>query len=788
MGNLVSGPHRRGLPATRRALVPGAPLSDVRDGDVVVLSLDGTHLKLDVVVDGTGGRGGASSSGQGERGDAHDSDNIQPAYALVPEPVPGDGLANAGNHVVVDVRGRHIAFRSVAAGNLFLCVGDEEEHVSSTGARSHKSQKQEWTSSKLRFRGRSHVRKHGLFTWRFDESFGCVRFAPRKFGDAFNKSLSDDANLNSTRLIAHTFRLTAVGPRHCTRVAAAQVWVAFLRTELGSRKALASETNQIHEDADAARSKTLQILNDALRRTETRNAEAADRTRRRVRRDELRFLDGLTGVVDALRDQVKGAATEPVGLSEGNDGDGNDTDSNKLSRSHWAVDASHLATVSRVWDLSVTEFRAGLKSHSVDDTPVAALQAAIQKSAYEHFVVTGMRRYLLNRDDGEEDELDGDGDILAENNTTALIAGSLLPPSNMSSLQSTPQRGFTSPTRQRALGSSPSSLQKKSEWERAVAGESERRKDARLRRAERRARLKARARAGEAAVDFRKWKVGSLRAQLERSGVDAGPLAALVHCLAHASREQRSDLYAAGADFRVSRASGVKGSGNVDSDDKSPNPNESRSPNPDQSDSRFKTFLVREKLNEDLQYLRDENIDPEEGNDDESNNEGSSVHSRVLDAMTEKGRGGKGGSHETAGDSEHQKRHNTVRAAANAAATAARIASKRDRHGKQAPNAAALAVVTFVGGLTLADLRVELHGNSLLAGGLDECVDALVEMEWEGGNDGFIGKTGERASGIITSLTVNAFRKRLKQHGLEGSLLELNLLTDALVTTLASDG
>ena len=721
-----------------------------------------------------------------------------------------------------------------------------------------------------------------------------MRFAPRKFGDAFNKSLSDDANLNSPRLIAHTFRLTAVGPRHCTRVAAAQVWVAFLRTELGSRKALASETNQIHEDADAARSKTLQILNDALRRTETRNAEAADRTRRRVRRDELRFLDGLTGVVDALRDQVKGAATEPVGLSEGNDGDGNDTDSNKLSRSHWAVDASHLATVSRVWDLSVTEFRAGLKSHSVDDTPVAALQAAIQKSAYEHFVVTGMRRYLLNRDDtgvvdalrdqvkgaatepvglsegndgdgndtdsnklsrshwavdashlatvsrvwdlsvtefraglkshsvddtpvaalqaaiqksayehfvvtgmrryllnrddGEEDELDGDGDILAENNTTALIAGSLLPPSNMSSLQSTPQRGFTSPTRQRALGSSPSSLQKKSEWERAVAGESERRKDARLRRAERRARLKARARAGEAAVDFRKWKVGSLRAQLERSGVDAGPLAALVHCLAHASREQRSDLYAAGADFRVSRASGVKGSGNVDSDDKSPNPNESRSPNPDQSDSRFKTFLVREKLNEDLQYLRDENIDPEEGNDDESNNEGSSVHSRVLDAMTEKGRGGKGGSHETAGDSEHQKRHNTVRAAANAAATAARIASKRDRHGKQAPNAAALAVVTFVGGLTLADLRVELHGNSLLAGGLDECVDALVEMEWEGGNDGFIGKTGERASGIITSLTVNAFRKRLKQHGLEGSLLELNLLTDALVTTLASDG
>jgi hypothetical protein len=84
-------------------------------------------------------------------------------------------------------------------------------------------------------------------------------------------------------------------------------------------------------------------------------------------------------------------------------------------------------------------------------------------------------------------------------------------------------------------------------------------------------------------------------------------------------------------------------------------------------------------------------------------------------------------------------------------------------------------------------LRTELTGNFLLAGGLDECVDALVETEWEGGDDGYIGVRGERASNVVKSLTVNQFKKRLADHGLEGSLLELNLLTDALATALASN-
>ena len=75
----------------------------------------------------------------------------------------------------------------------------------------------------------------------------------------------------------------------------------------------------------------------------------------------------------------------------------------------------------------------------------------------------------------------------------------------------------------------------------------------------------------------------------------------------------------------------------------------------------------------------------------------------------------------------------------------------------------------------------------LLAGGLDECVDALVETELEGGDDGFIGVRGESASNVVKNLTVNQFGKRLADHGLEGSLLKLNLLTNALATALASD-
>jgi hypothetical protein len=119
-------------------------------------------------------------------------------------------------------------------------------------------------------------------------------------------------------------------------------------------------------------------------------------------------------------------------------------------------------------------------------------------------------------------------------------------------------------------------------------------------------------------------------------------------------------------------------------------------------------------------------------------------------------------------------------------AAAAAEADRADPAGGRDLPAAALAVLTFVGSLSLADLRAELEVHSLLACGVDECVEALVETEWESGDDGFIAARGERAAAMTRSLTVEQFRRRLQAHGLEGSLLELNLLTDALATALGA--
>ena len=73
------------------------------------------------------------------------------------------------------------------------------------------------------------------------------------------------------------------------------------------------------------------------------------------------------------------------------------------------MDADHLARVSKCWDLDVVEFRERLRERDIDDDAVASLQEAIRESAYEHFVVTGMRRYLLNRDKGDGGEGGGWG-------------------------------------------------------------------------------------------------------------------------------------------------------------------------------------------------------------------------------------------------------------------------------------------------------------------------------------------------------------------------------------------
>ena len=319
-------------------------------------------------------------------------------------------------------------------------------------------------------------------------------------------------------------------------------------------------------------------------------------------------------MVDALRDQVKGAATEPVNAMEAfeasferDEDAGDESESEKETRKKrapWRVDAAHLATAAAVWDLSVTDFRAALQKHGVEDEPVAALQEAIQKSAFEHFVAAGMRRYLLNRDeDDEEDENDEETRALS----ASAAASTASSPLSFSSRRGSPA-GALSPARTR-FGEE----KKAPEWERAVGAESRRRRDAHARRP-RRARLKARVRAGEAAVDFRKWKVGSLRAQLERSGVDAGPLAALVHCLAHAARARGSDLYVSAASAAFSGPETGETVGDEDRDPRRDVDGVERSRvtsarRTSSASNAFRAVLAREKLGEDLRYLRSERLD-----------------------------------------------------------------------------------------------------------------------------------------------------------------------------------
>ena len=119
MGNIVGRPRRRGLPTSTRALVPGSTLSDVRDGDVVVLcSSDGTPLRLEVAADADRAAGRATSGrhGGGAGTSEHATFTPRSRSCRAADALPDALLANAANHVVVDVRGRHVAFRSVAAG------------------------------------------------------------------------------------------------------------------------------------------------------------------------------------------------------------------------------------------------------------------------------------------------------------------------------------------------------------------------------------------------------------------------------------------------------------------------------------------------------------------------------------------------------------------------------------------------------------------------------------------------------------------------------------------------
>ena len=796
MGGVLGRP-RRGLPDNPRYLPPGRYVRDVRDGDVLVLCSADAPLNLTVVPGRHPDDDGAWLGTSNERGEN------DPEYALVRGASAGAG--GLVGSVVVDMRGRWATLRSPAAGDRYLLVDElararDFERLESTGRRggASSSARGDRNLMGLRFRERRRARRSAC--WGVEH-----------LGEG-DRAIVILRNRETPELC-----LRAVGPHPRTKSAAAVVLADFLREELASQMETRARLLALERSIDVERDVALEKLV-AIRREHLAKSRALVHARRREGMlDAEQFLDGLTGVVDALRDQVKGASAEPFNAGSGGtrgnarggnargargalgfgiDDDDDDDDEEEAAgaspqsddaASHrakhrgpnrpssgrskppptaaptegWRVDADHLARVSKCWDLDVVEFRERLRERDIDDDAVASLQEAIRESAYEHFVVTGMRRYLLNRDGagdgwegggfGEDSEDEDD----AVDDDASMMTGSIVSSPGSRSVVSRISSGDNLAKRAKA-------------------------EERRERRAARRAALRARIRAGGAAVDFRRFKVGSLRDQLERSGVDSGPLAMLVHSLAHAMREGRPKKRRGGFLGRLARNI-LRGSDSSDDDEqtkekrgdaaaggrakKPPSETEDDGDAMDgdsfvRSGETFRTVLAQEKLSTLSGFVRaEERVRGEHATTYEHR---APVAAGSLDAA--------------------RVRRDALRAAAAAAANAARDLRANPSHDPETA-----AVVNFVGGLSLDDLRQELEGHSLLARGLDECVEALLETEWVGGVDGYVERRGERER-ALRHITVDAFRKRLERHGLEGSMLELNLVTNALARTLVDEG
>ena len=331
----------------------------------------------------------------------------------------------------MDARGPWVTFRSVVAGDHYLCVDDDGSVDSSeTTTKNHPTNHPRTLAGAfpalVRFRHRRHVPRLGLWSWSYDAPADAVVFS----------SKSDPR-----------VRCLAVGPaRSFSRADAARRWTETLRDERDVLGAVAKALRDLEAEARDVASEALGRLEAMKRHLEREIARERRRAATKGLEGELGFLDGLTGVVDALRDQVKGASAEPIGPTErdeeeeeeeesaavvekdvaskggarrrvafedGRGGEGARASPRRARKGvsgGWRaeIDSAHLAMVSRLWDSSVADFRGELEAHGVDAKPLADLQEAIQSSAYEHFVAQGMRRYLLNEkemtDEGRDDD------------------------------------------------------------------------------------------------------------------------------------------------------------------------------------------------------------------------------------------------------------------------------------------------------------------------------------------------------------------------------------------------
>ena len=289
MGGVLGRP-RRGLPDNPRYLPPGRYVRDVRDGDVLVLCSADAPLNLTVVPGRHPDDDGAWLGTSNERGEN------DPEYALVRGASAGAG--GLVGSVVVDMRGRWATLRSPAAGDRYLLV-DELARARDfarleTGRRGGESSgRGDRNLMGLRFRERRRAKRSAC--WGVEH----LGEGERASVILRNREVPD-------------LCLRAVGPHPRTKSAAAVVLADFLREELASQMETRARLLALERSIDVERDVALEKLV-AIRREHLAKSRALVHARRREGMlDAEQFLDGLTGVVDALRDQVKGASAEPT--------------------------------------------------------------------------------------------------------------------------------------------------------------------------------------------------------------------------------------------------------------------------------------------------------------------------------------------------------------------------------------------------------------------------------------------------------------------------------------------
>ena len=289
MGGVLGRP-RRGLPDNPRYLPPGRYVRDVRDGDVLVLCSADAPLNLTVVPGRHPDDDGAWLGTSNDRGEN------DPEYALVRGAAAGAG--GLVGSVVVDMRGRWATLRSPAAGDRYLLVDElararDFERLESTGRRggASSSARGDRNLMGLRFRERRRARRSAC--WGVEH-----------LGEG-DRAIVILRNRETPELC-----LRAVGPHPRTKSAAAVVLADFLREELASQMETRARLLALERSIDVERDVALEKLV-AIRREHLAKSRALVHARRREGMlDAEQFLDGLTGVVDALRDQVKGASAE----------------------------------------------------------------------------------------------------------------------------------------------------------------------------------------------------------------------------------------------------------------------------------------------------------------------------------------------------------------------------------------------------------------------------------------------------------------------------------------------